>query len=312
MKTQKLISLIILTAVGLLYSCKDEEMTPTPLDPDTATHASVDRFSADAGTLFVRDGSNGLPDADAPINFDQAPFITKGLGPNGEVVQYYNFDVQPLEAAPIYVLFREGEMAPVDGQLNIIDVLPGDEGYNDFWQIHKVTVPANYVANTVTSKSEIDEMGYAIENTSMVVNCPVVPEGSTANLRYNAEESNDLHKGWYQDKVVLYFTFSEKELSVSTSENAVLPLSDILVSFNINPNEAGGGPPSGFKTEMDTNQTHNVTESLPDDSDYSPLWDVDVYDNADFDMVMDYTTAQNANVLATGVAIVNCPIISVN
>ena len=92
------------------------------VDPDTAAKASVDRFSADAGNLFVRDGSKGLPGPNEPIDFDQGPFITKGLGPNGELISYYNFDVMSLEPAPIYVLFRDGESAPVEGQLNIVDV----------------------------------------------------------------------------------------------------------------------------------------------------------------------------------------------
>ncbi|MBD3289750.1 DNRLRE domain-containing protein, partial [candidate division KSB1 bacterium] len=97
--------------------------------------AVIDRFSEDAGNLFVRDDTNGLPGPNEPIDFDMAPFITKGLGPNGEFISYYNFDVQPTVPAPIYVLFREGEDAPVAGQMNIIDVVPGDEGYNDFWHV---------------------------------------------------------------------------------------------------------------------------------------------------------------------------------
>ena len=51
---------------------------------------------------------NGLPAANAAVNFDQAPFITKGKGPTGQNVEYYNFDVQPVNPAPIYVLFKEG------------------------------------------------------------------------------------------------------------------------------------------------------------------------------------------------------------
>jgi hypothetical protein len=64
-------------------------------------------------------------------------------------------------------------------------------------------------------------------------------------------------------------------------------------------------------TETGTDQTHNVVQTLPEDDGYSPLWDVDIYDNADFDMVMDWPSAQNANLLAAGAAIVNCPIVDV-
>ena len=90
-----------------------------------------------------------------------------------------------------------------------------------------------------------------------------------------------------------------------------MPTSDIFVSFNINPDQTGGGPPSGFKTEdgTPTGQTHNVPETIPFDAAYSPLWDVQIYDNADFDLVEDLSTAQMANIMATDAAIVNCPIV---
>lgn len=283
-----------------------------PLNPDTAPKASIDRFSQDAGTLFIRDGSNGLPAANAPINFDQGPFITKGLGPNGETVQYYNFDVQPVESAPIFALFREGESSPVEGQLNIVGVIPGDDHYNDFWHVHKVTVPDYYVANSITSVDELMASGYQIEQTNMIVNCPIVPEGSTADLRY-AGEDNGLVRGWYKDQVVFYFNFVEKALIITppATGHPNVPIAEILVSFNINPDQPGGGPPSGFMTEAGTDQTHNVVDTLPEDPGYSPFWDVDVYDNADFNSVMDWQTATMANILAQGVALVNCPIVSV-
>jgi hypothetical protein len=255
---------------------------------------------------------NGLPEADEPIDMDTAPFITKGLGPNGELVQYYNFDVQPEQTAPIFVLFREGEMAPVPDQLNIIDVIPGDEHYSDFWHVHFVTVPADYVANTITSVDELMSYGYSTERTNMVVNCPVVPDGSTALLRLGGGDTG-LTRGWYRDQVVYYFDFSEKMITVDLppTGHPDMPLSDILVSFNINPGETGGGPPSGFMTEMGTDQTHNVVETLPSDDAYSPFWDVDVYDNADFDSVSDFASAQSATLLAAGVALVNCPVVDI-
>jgi hypothetical protein len=306
--------LLVLLAYSIIQfsGCKDDEMPePSPLDPSTAPKVAVDRFSEDAGSLFVRDGSNGLPAANMPINFDQGPFITQGLSANGDIVRYYNFDVQPLVSAPIYALFKEGESAPVPNQLNIIDVIPGETGYNDFWHVHKVTVPSDYVANTITSAQEVMDSGYEIESTNMIVNCPVVPEGSTATLRYNSSEDNGLIRGWYKDQVVFYFTFAEKDLTVTppATGHPEVPLSDILVTFNINPDQPDGGPSSGFVTEGETDQTHNVVQTIPTDGGYSPLWDVDVYDNADFNDVYNWQTASSANILAEGVALVNCPIV---
>ena len=65
-------------------STTEEEMMAEPTDPDSAPVAAVDRFSESAGTLHVRSDGNDLPGPDEPIDFDQAPFITRGLGPDGD------------------------------------------------------------------------------------------------------------------------------------------------------------------------------------------------------------------------------------
>jgi len=97
-----------------------------------------------------------------------------------------------------------------------------------------------------------------------------------------------------------------------TDENDMVPLSPIYVTFNINPDQEGGGPGSGFVTESQSGRTHNVVATLPMDEGYSPLWRVNVYDNEDFWFVLDLASAQSANILATGVADVNCPIIELD
>jgi len=303
--------LLVSVALGVsMFACNDDDNESKEIyDPNTAAVASVDRFSAAAGHLQVRTTTNGLPAANAAVNFDQGPFITKGLGPSGQHVAYYNFDVQSTTPAPIWVLYHEGESTPVSGQLNIIDVLPGENGYNDFWQIVKVTVPADYQANEVASYDEINSRGYKQETTSTLVNCPVVPQGSTASLRLNGESSGII-RGWYKEKVVYYFTFGEKALTVTSGK---VPVSPIYVSFNINPdaNNANSGPASGFVTENGSTQTHNVVATLPSDAAYSPLWSVSAYDNADFDKVNNIATAVSATSVGQGLANVNCPIVSI-
>jgi hypothetical protein len=278
-------ALMAALALVALVACGSDGNGAEPTDPDTAPEVEVDRFGVEAGTLFVRDDNPALPDANEPIDFDQGPFITRGLGPDGEMVEYYNFDVMHASSAPIFALFREGESMPVEGQLNIIDVIPGDEDYSD----------------------------YVIERTEMVVNCPVVPEGSTATKRMGDGDSG-LVRGWYKGQVVYYFDFSEKMLTVNLPPEGHpdVPASPIYVSFNINPDpeDPASGPASGFMTETGTMQTHNVVATLPADDDYSPLWQVNIYDNADFDAVMDLTSAMNATLLGAGPT-VNCPIVSV-
>ena len=274
-----------------------------PLQADDAPEFQVDRFSDAAGTLMVRSASNALPEPGAPIDFDRPPFITRGLGPDGQIASYYNFDVQSTIPAPIYVLFRDGQDTPLESQLNIVDTVPGDAGYNDFWQVHRVTVPETYVANTVTSLGQLEAAGYPVRATDDIVNCPVVPRGSTAALRTGGG-SPGLTQGWYRDQTVYYFNFAERPLTGSQ-----VPVAGIYVAFNTNPDQAGGGPPSGFKVEVGTDQTHNVLDSVPTDAGYSPLWSVSPYDNADFEEVRDLASVTTAAILARDVATVNCPVV---
>jgi hypothetical protein len=310
MKKSLMLGLALL-AQGAL-ACGDDDMMDHDApevgeahDPATADVVSVDRFAKGVGMLQVRTADNGLPGANEPVDFDQGPFITQGFTPDGAVVRYYNFDVQPLAPAPIYVLFRDGEDMPVEGQLNIIDVIPGDAGYNDFWNVVKVTVPDDYVANQLASAQAVRDAGYAMEATTTIVNCPVVPEGSTAKKRLKGESAGTV-RGWYKDKLVHYLNFGEAPLS---AQNGKVPVSPIFVTFNVNPDQDGGGPGSGFEMEEGSPQTHNVVATLPGQPGYSPLWSVSVYDNADFAKVADLATATQAKLLAAGVANVNCPVV---
>lgn len=303
---KKFIYLLVASSV-LISSCEKEE-DPVPKNPDEAEIAAVDRFSDEAAELMKRSADPSLPGPNEPVDFDVEGFITTSFGPAGQQVKYYNFDVQPTKPAPLYVMFREGEEDPVAGQLNIIDVIPGDQDYNDFWQIYKVSVPSSYQANILTSYQGILDAGYTIEKTDTLVNCPVVPYGSTATRRLG-NESSDLHRGWYKGKLAYYFTFEEKALTVTSA--GTVPLSPVYVCFSKNPdvNDPTSGPPSGFIYEPGTFQTHNVIATIPSDDDYSPLWIVHVYDNADFNNVSDLASAESASILMESAMNVNCPVV---
>ena len=220
----------------------------------------------------------------------------------------FDLPVLPTTPAPIYVFFAGGTQ--VAGQLNVVDVVPGDPGYDDFWLVTKVAVPSDYVANSITSSAEITAAGFKTTPTTMLVNCPVVPAGSTAKLRY-ASESPALQRGWYRDKIVNYFSFDEHALMTGTG--GAVPTAPILVAFNIDPNPSNpmSGPPSGFVTEMGTMQTHNVISVLPGDASYSPLWTVSAYKSASFSTVHNWTTASQAPVAGSALANVNCPVVAV-
>ena len=300
------LGLAILLGGLFVVSCsKDDNNTASIVGKDinTATKVSVDRFSAAAGHLFVRTATNGLPAANAPINCDNQPFITTGLTKTGVSVKYYNFDVQTTTPDDIYVFYKNGATTPLAGQNNIIPTIPGDAGYNDFWIMSKIIVPDNYVPNSLTSEAEVLASGYSITKTTTIVNCPVVPFGTTASRSFVAGTASALTLGWYKGKAVTYFNFGEAAITATAS--GMVPLSPIYVMFNDN----AAGPSSGFKTETtNASQTHNVIATNPGDATYSPLWNVFVIDNANFASVSNLGTATSFSSTAAG-ATVNCPVV---
>lgn len=277
-----------------------------PRDPNAAEVQAVDRFSDAAAMLFRRSADPTLPQPNQPINMDAAPFVTFGLGPNGERLAYYNFDVMSVQPAPLFVLIG-ADGKPVAGQLNLIDVIPGETGYNDFWRVSMVQVPANYAANEITNVAGLMARladaagGFKAMTTDILVNCPVVPAGSRARLKLGGGTSA-LVRGWYRDKVVSYFSFEE---GFSPVEGRV-PVSPIFVIFANNMDPSGG-----FSSEAAGAMTHNVLATLPGQAGYSPLWSVTVLDNKGFNDVRDLASAQKAAVLMRDVALVNCPVVSV-
>lgn len=133
----------------------------------------------------------------------------------GEEISYYNFgtntplnpqDSERVLAAPGWLFVTsvnpDGTPNKLEGQFTIFDVMVGDAGYSDLWQIYFVMPPADYVPNSVHSLSELEASGLSIEKSSMLVNCPYVPAGSTL-------EGSDLLPvpGWVGTEQVAYFDF---------------------------------------------------------------------------------------------------------
>lgn len=286
-------------------ACSDDGGPPAPLDPDTAPVVAVDRFDDVAGTRLRRSALPTLPAADAPIELDRAPFVVHALGPAGEPVTYYDLDDRPRTLVPVYRLRRAGENGPVAGQLNLFDYVPGQHGYNDLWRVIDVEVPADYVANELTSTAALFARGYPLAPTTMIVNCPMVPAGSVAGHHLGPGDGS-LHRGWYEDQVVYYFTFEEAAVA-AVPEGA--PLAPVYVSYAIDPGQPGGGPSSGFRTEAGGDRTHNVVDALPADAGYSPLRAVRVYATDAFATVHDLATAAAAPRLSTDESTANLPIV---
>src|ERR1044071_6780360 len=171
-------SLAVLWVAGCAHPALPSDAAATSSGAEPVV---IDRFSAAAGTLQVRTASNGLPGPGQPVDFDHPPFITQSWGPAGEVIRYYNFDVQPTTAAKMYV-FYVGEQE-LTTQHRVVDVIPGQRGYSDFFRVVRVRVPARYVADELAGAAAILRSGFSLVETSQIVNRPVVPRGSRARER---------------------------------------------------------------------------------------------------------------------------------
>jgi hypothetical protein len=95
-----------------------------------------------------------------------------------EAVFYPDFGANPPAAVPIWVVATgmdaRGMPQLVQGQNNIIDLVPGDAGYSAFWRVNLVMAPAGYAPNSLKSAADVRASGYAVTETDMLVNCPVV------------------------------------------------------------------------------------------------------------------------------------------
>lgn len=296
-----------LTVLLAMSGCGQPDRYPEPKDPGAAPVAVVDRFG-DHGTLFNRQDplfhpevtASLLPGPNEPIDFD-ALFLVNALGPGGEAITYYGLDIASELPSRGFVVVDEAG-APIADQLPIVERRPGDDGYSDFVRIHEVHVGDDYPANAFASAAEVlaavDQGIAALVPTDLIANWALVPDGSSANRRFDGERV-DGFTAWLDGEVVPFLQF-DRALPISSGE--ATPLSTVIVIF-----ADGMSPAEGFANDM--GQTHNVVETLPGDPDYSSLWQHRMGDLAGFDSVVDFASAE-ANVVSQLNVRVNCPVVA--
>mgnify|MGYP001570165275 CR=1 FL=1 len=211
-------------------------------------------------------------------------------------VSYLDYGAQSNVAVPLLAFFHaESPTTPIAGQGNIIDTIPGQPGYSDFWRVYKVLAPSGYVANSIRSLADAVASGYTIEATDLVVNCPVVNPGATIQ-----GSSMPAVSGWYRNREVFYFDHGIS----SPADGSVVGDAPIYAFFH-----ADGTPVAGQR---------NVIDVLPGDAGYSDLWRVvKVVVDASYmaDSLKDARSilaARDAGqvTLETTEIYVNCPVVS--
>ena len=274
--------------------------------------APVDRFSDAAGTFFRRTESPNLPGTDEAIDFDRN-FLFIGFGPDGETVEHYHFDSQSPTPAPLYILVDSRGEA-IAGQLPLFDDLPGDEAYSDIHQLLEVSVTdRSYRPNAITSFADVQAAGYEIVPTLAVMNCVIVPDGSTASKRIDAGAQGVLFSGWYRDQVVRYFSFENPQSSATIEFGGGQITTPLMYGFFENDRDVI----DGFTIDRDTGITHNVATRLPGTEGYSPLWALQIFTLGAFERVANVPSAQDQAkneenlIVLDSVLLVNAPIVTV-
>ncbi len=217
----------------------------------------------------------------------------------GEEVVYYDFGMNSpasngiVATAPIYAFITgmdsDGNPVFVEGQHNIVDVVPGDAGYSDLWEVHLVTVDDSYKADSITSVSDVMSANFDTVVPGLLVNCPIVPAGSTF------ENGEQLTQGWYKGDRVFYPDFG-------MNPPAAIPIWVFATGMNAD------GTPIFLEGQ------NNIIDQMPGEAGYSAFWNVQlVMADANYEP---NSLKSAADVMSSGMdvmptdLVVNCPVVT--
>jgi hypothetical protein len=216
----------------------------------------------------------------------------------GQEVRYYDFGMNtPLVSgttvatAPLYVFIRgmnpDGTPDFLPGQHNISDVVPGEEGYSDLWEIMLVQPPDDYQPDSIRSKADLDAAGFNIQPAGLFVNCPVVAAETTL------ENGEELTQGWHDGEEVFYPDFGP-------NEPIALPIWAFVTGFD-------------GDTPLFVDGQNNIIDSVPSDEGYSAFWRVNmvvVPEGFEPNSIQsaDEALAAGFEIMETDI-LVNCPVV---
>ncbi|HZA23233.1 MAG TPA: hypothetical protein VFA32_11635 [Dehalococcoidia bacterium] len=304
---------LLMLALGLLIACATAAaptaVPPTPAGPaSTDTPMMDDPMEKEGGVIMdgsmekegdaTIDGSMEK-EGDAMMDGSMEKRLVGGWY-RDRAVEYYDFgansavDGSMVGTAPIYVFIHglnpDGSPQFVEGQHNVVDVVPGEEGYSDLWQVMLVTVPEGYEPDSITSKEQLDAAGYEIAATDMLVNCPIVPQGTTL------EGGEELVQGWHDGEQVFYPDFGQ-------NIPAAIPIWVYITGMDEQ------GNPQFVEGQ------NNIIDAVPGDPGYSAFWRVNlvtVPEGYEPNSIRSAAEVQAAGFTITVTdMVVNCPVIFV-
>lgn len=137
---------------------------------------------------------------------------------DGEVVSYLDFGTQTqiasdgtVSVAPIWVFIdgfdRDGAPILIPDHPTVLDVVVGEPGYSDLWDVQFVVVPTGTASRWIHSLADLEASGFETVPANMLVNCPLVAADATTS------EGHSTRTGWVRGEQVFYF-----DLGVSAAE----------------------------------------------------------------------------------------------
>lgn len=248
--------LLVLLGGGTLPAAIDSS-TPPAYPGAEAPLLEVDRFSDTAATLLRRSAHPGLPAPNQAIDLDSPIFAIPVEGPGGRRLQCYDLDLRPADASRLYVFYDDAGNYKL-GQFPVVDAAPGDPGYSDLWDVWKVTVPGGFRINSIRDRAAVEKLladpasGYTASRTGVLVNGPIVPEGSRASLKAGGGGRTSLLYLWYKGRRAPYLYF---EGSIRAASDKA-PVSDMVIDSK------KFSPGDGSTARL---------SAMPGDAAYSPL-----------------------------------------
>ena len=235
--------------------------------------------------------------AEAPSGGGNELALVTGWYRDSEV-EYYDFGANTpltqgnsIAVAPIYAFITgmdaDGNPQFVDGQHNIVAVVPGDEGYSDLWQVNLVTVDDSYEPDSVKTVADVMSGGFEVTETDIFVNCPIVDAGTTL------EGGEPLVQGWYNGEEAFYPDFGP-------NPPVAIPIWAFITGMDAD------GNPQFVDGQM------NIIDSVPNDPAYSAFWRVNlVMATEDYEansiISADAARASGMEIMETDI-VVNCPV----
>ena len=181
--------------------------------------------------------------------------------PGGRTRSCYDLDLRPASAPPRIYAFYDASGSYILTQFPVIDVVPGDPGYSDVWEVFKVHAPPGFPAdNSIRDAATVERLiqdpasGWTAEDTRILSNSPVVPAGSRAGMRADGRSgAAPLRYAWYRGRRAPFLYF---EGSLKRGDATTAPVDRWTATSAAVPLGAAGAPAVG---------------AVPGDTAYSPL-----------------------------------------